>query len=52
MKFKLTSQVTVTYEHEIDCDTLSEAIDWVLDQQDDGVETDSSAPVVVFAGEV
>lgn len=45
--FHLKSEVVVTYEHTVHCDTYEEAVQWVEDQQDDGVEVDSTAPKVI-----
>lgn len=43
--FIIQSEITLTYRHSIVADTLQEAIEEVEDQQDDGVEIDSSMPV-------
>ena len=44
--FKLRSEVTTYYEHEVEADTLEEAIEVVEDDDDAGVEYDSSSFVV------
>jgi CheY-like chemotaxis protein len=43
--FIIQSEITLTYRHSIVADTLQEAVEEVEDQQDDGVEIDSSMPV-------
>ncbi len=47
MKFKLTSYVTVIYEHTVEASSLEEAIKMVEDGEDDGVEVDSKSPQVI-----
>lgn len=46
--FKIKSEVTVTYTHDVEADTLEEAIAMVEDGEDDGAETDSSAPIAQY----
>ena len=43
--YLIQSEITITYQHSIVADTIQEAIEEVEDQQDDGVEVDSSLPV-------
>jgi hypothetical protein len=43
--YLIQSEVTITYRHSIVADSLAEAVEEVEDQQDDGTEIDSSAPV-------
>lgn len=46
--FILTSQVTTTYEHRIEAESLDEAKMRVEEGEDDGVETNSSSPQIIY----
>ena len=43
-RFKVRTKVTTYYEHEVEAENLEEAI-MIAEEEDDGVEYDSSAPV-------
>lgn len=47
MKYQIISQVITTYQHDIEAESLDEAKALVLDQEDDGIEVDSSPPEII-----
>lgn len=50
-KFHIHSEVSTTYLHTIEAETKEAAENTVQNQEDDGVEIDSSPPEIIWAAQ-